>query len=65
MGENLSENIDKSPKSLLRCDYMANESNLSFKFHQINDHHIRDTISMTETSKGFANDNVSSSISGM
>lgn len=51
--------IDKSPNPLLR-GYMVNETNLSFHFHKINDHNIRDAICKIKILKGYGSDNVSS-----
>ena len=60
VGEELAEKIDDSPNSLLRGDCTVNESNSSFRFHEIKDQRIRDAFSKIKASKGFGNDNISS-----
>ena len=60
IGNELADEIDRSPNPLLVGDYRINEGNKTMKFTKINEQHIRDAIGKIKTSKGFGNDNISS-----
>ena len=60
VGKELANKIDETPNSLLKGDYTVNISNLSFKFYEINDLHVRDVINNIKASIVFGNDNISS-----
>ena len=60
IGQELADEIDQSPNSLLVGDYLINEGNKTMKFTKISEQNIREAIDKTKTSKGFGNDNTSS-----
>ena len=51
IGEELAGKIDDSPNPPLRGDCPVNESNSSFRFHEVKDHHIGDVSSKVQPRK--------------
>ena len=59
MGEELAKIIDEASNPLLTSSYAINDSNSTFKVKEINDTHIRETMSKRRASKRFVTDNIS------